>query len=401
MADNTEPAITEAIVSYDGIFKGMYDESLRKLFHEGRKLLSVGEWKQGKATFSQALENAASVEKDRKTLTLILSEINRYEKYKIHPGTETVETISWETVTSRKLCRLDESIFELPQSIFFLDIGKPGQLNHVRLLGRKILSDLWIKFKIPEIHCSFVTADMILGVYQDERVSESNVTVFYNPMTNPEKLYIMDKIRKSNGNEAELIFPFSLLRETTRKEHCSPPEGWIIDDAFAIMLGCGEDRIRQYTIEFLKSTNLSKPKLYDPACSTGVFLSTLKKAFPDSYTIGQDLSAQMAAISRERVDEVHCGNAMNPLIEAGTADAVFIRFLNSEVVKTKEAEELLQALLLTVKNGGYIVTFGHTPVLLSSSNFKMLEDFEYKQSVGVAVEESGIFQYYVIQKCNS
>ncbi|KAK3594325.1 hypothetical protein CHS0354_024261, partial [Potamilus streckersoni] len=382
MANDKQPTFTQAIVSYDGIFKGMYDESLRKLFQEGRKLLFVGEWRQGKAAFSQALEKAATAKNDRKTLTLILSEINRYEKYKIHPSTEPVKTISWETVTSRKLCRLDESVFELPQSIFFLDIGKPGQPDYVRMLGRKILSDLWVKFKIPEIHCSFITADMILGVYHDERVSESNVTLFYSPLTNPEKLYIMDKIIKSHGNETELIFPFSLLRESTRKEHCSPPEGWVIDDAFAVMLGCGEDRIRQCTIEFLKSTNLRKPKLYDPACSTCVFLSTLKKAFPDCYTIGQDLSAQMAVISRERVDEVYCGNAMNPMIEAGTADAVFIRFLNSEVVKTKEAEELLKAVLLTVKEGGYMVTFGHTPVLLSSSNFKMLEGFEYKQSVG-------------------
>ena len=98
---------------------------------------------------------------------------------------------------------------------------------------------------------------------------------------------------------AELIFPFSLLRESSRKELCSPPEGWIVDDAFDVMLGCGEERIREYTIYFMKSVNTTTATLYDPACSTGVYLSTLKKAFPNSFTIGQDLSEQMVGFSRE------------------------------------------------------------------------------------------------------
>jgi isonocardicin synthase len=164
------------------------------------------------------------------------------------------------------------------------------------------------------------------------------------------------------------------------------------------MLGCGEERIRAYSIQFLRSVGLDKPILYDPACSTGVFLSTLQQAIPGSYTIGQDLSQQMANFAKDRVDEAHCANALDPKIKLGTADAVYIRFLNSEVIKTCEAEELLSALLPTVKKGGYIITFGHTPVLLSSSNFRQLSGFQFKQSVGVAVDKCGIFQYYAIQK---
>ncbi|XP_063427022.1 isonocardicin synthase-like [Mytilus trossulus] len=208
----------------------------------------------------------------------------------------------------------------------------------------------------------------------------------------------MKDITDHKIENVEIVFPFSLLRESTRKELCSPSEGWVVDDAFDVMLGCGEERIRAYTIKFLKTLSTQKLVLFDPACSTGVFLSTLKKAFPESYTIGQDLSKQMVGFSKTRVDEVHCGNAMEPKISPASADVVFIRFLNSEVVTSTEAEQLIGALLPTVKKGGYMVIFGHTPVLLSSANFSLMENFVVKHCIGIADDKSGILQYYTLQR---
>lgn len=392
------PESTKAIVSYDGIFKSMYDEGLREMFQEAKRRFAAGNWVAGKDIFQQMLELAADKPKDRKTLEEILREINRYEQYKIETGTVAALTIDWSSVASRPLQRLDESLFALPQGVFFLDIGCPGTPGFVRLVGKKLLSDLFVAFKIPELYCSLVKADMILGLHVDQRLSDSNVTIYYHPLDNPEKLRVMQDIMENDGASAELIFPFPLLRQTTRCEWGSPPEGWEVDDAFDVMLGCGEERIRAYSIQFLQKASLKSPILYDPACSTGVFLSTLQQAVPGSYTIGQDLSQQMANFAKERLDEAHCANALYPKIKLGTADAAYIRFLNSEVVKTCEAESLLTALLPTVKPGGYVITFGHTPVLLSSPNFKMLDGFEFKQSVGVAVDKCGIFQYYVIQR---
>ena len=390
--------LTDSITSYDGIFKGMYNETLRNMFHEGRKFLADGKWKDGKQVFVKALQQSTDHPMDNKTLALIVSELNRLEKYSIGDDVRPASTIDWEAVAERDLERLDESMFSLPQSVFILDIGKPGRTGSVRLVGRKLLSDLWVKFKIPEIHCSFITASMILGVFVDERLSDSNITVFYHPLGDSEKLRVMKNIMNENYLETEIICPFPVLRDSTRQEWGSPPEGWIVDDAYDVMLGCGEERLRGYSIQFLKEAGLEKPLLYDPACSTGVFLSTLQKALPGSYTFGQDLSQQMANFAKERIDEAHCANAASPKIKPGTADAVYIRFLNSEVVKTPEAEVLLEALLRTVKSGGYIITFGHTPVLLSSSNFRCLKDFRLRQCIGVTVDKTGIFQYYVIQR---
>ena len=77
---------------------------------------------------------------------------------------------------------------------------------------------------------------------------------------------------------------------------------------------------------------------------------------------------------------------------------VFIRFLNSEVVTTAQAEMLLAPLLKTVAVGGLFVVLGHTPVLLSSANFRSLDNFRLERCVAVDVEKRGLFQYYVLKR---
>jgi isonocardicin synthase len=396
MADQKAPVLTEAIQSYDGIFKGMYDSNLRQQFLRVRELLSQGKLNEGKTLLDEALAEAECHPSDKSTLDLVNSELERYIKYHITNTSDIVSELNWGKLKTRKLERLVEKHWDLPQSIFFLtfNIGP----TKYRLTGRKLLSDLWIQNKIPEIHCSFITAGMILGVFSDLRISEASVNVFHHPLTNGEKLRIMKEITDQRIDNVELIYPFSLLRESSRKELCSPTDGWVVDDAFDVMLGCGEEKIRAYTIKFLKTLNSKNLVLFDPACSTGVFLSTLKNAFPDSFTIGQDLSKQMVGFSKTRVDEVHWGNAMKPKISPGSADVVFVRFLNSEVVTSAEAEQLLTALLPTVKTGNYMVIFGHTPVLLSSAHLSMIDNFIVKQCIGTADDKSGIFQYYVLQR---
>ncbi|CAC5370774.1 unnamed protein product [Mytilus coruscus] len=46
----------------------------------------------------------------------------------------------------------------------------------------------------------------------------------------------------------------------------------------------------------------------------------MKDAFPNSYTVGQDLSYQMTLFAGKRVDEVHHGNAAEPKIADDIAD---------------------------------------------------------------------------------
>lgn len=387
---------TDVVKCYDGVFKGMHDEKLSKLYQAGRTLIVAGKWNEGKNTFIRALEMSENKPLDRKTLKIVITEMERVEKYAIQKDTQPAVVVDWKAVVKRDLERLDESLFGTPQSIFFLNLGIPGHPEYVCLVGRKLLSDWWVNMKIPDIHCSYVTPSMILGLFVDQRIGDSRITLHYHPLDNPEKIKIMNGIKENDGKNIELIFPFPLLQESSRQERSTPPEGWMVDEGFEAILGCGEERIRHYSIQFLKNIGLVNHLLFDPACSTGEFLSSMQKALPGCYTIGQDLSQQMAKLASKRIDEAYCANASTPKIKPGTADVVFVRFLNSEVVRTSEAETLLHALLPAVKSGGYLIIFGHTPVLLSSSNLRRLKDFQLQRCVGIHENGEGMFQYYVL-----
>ncbi|XP_067667639.1 isonocardicin synthase-like [Haliotis asinina] len=379
---------------YDGIYKFVQCVAARKIFLEARQTLASGNWDSSISLFGKARKLSTDYPEDVNTVDLILKEMERYQESRIPDEVSPVDTINLADVDKRPISRLDEENSTLPQGIFFLNVSEGGSV--MRLVGRKFISENWIANKIPELFCSIIRAEMILGVYADMRVTEGGYTMLYRPFSSSEKLRAFKDIVLNNCADVELVFPFPLLKKDTKREFGSPPEGWSIDDAFDVMLSHGEEHIRQFTVTYLSTLKLKSPRLYDPACSTGVFLSTMKTAFPNCYTIGQD--QQMADLSRQRVDEVHCGNALEPKIKSGSADVVFVRFLNSQVVRSAEAESLLLALLPTVRDGGYMMVFGHTPVLLSSSNFAILESFTLLQNIGATKDKTGIFQYYILRK---
>lgn len=390
--------MTSAIDHYDGIFKFVQCVSARKVFLEARKTLASGNWDASVSLFRKARELAIREDyaEDANTVDLIVKEMERYQMSRIPGDVSPVDTINLADVDKQPVSRLVEENTALPQGIFFLSVSGDGSV--MRLVGRKLISENWISNKIPELFCSIIRAEMLLGLYADMRVTEDGYTIFYRSLSDSEKLRAFRDIVSNNFAEVELVFPFPLLKKNTKREFGSPPEGWSIDDAFDVMLSHGEEHIRQFTISYLSTLKLKSPRLYDPACSTGVFLSAMKTAFPHCYTIGQDLSQQMADVSSQRVDEVHCGNAIEPKIRTGSADVVFVRFLNSEVVRSAEAEALLLALLPTVREGGYMIVFGHTPVLLSASNFAAMDSFTLIRSVGATKDRTGIFQYYILRK---
>lgn len=396
-SDQGSGSKTTAINHYDGIFKFVHEKAAQESFQRARKLLSRHQWSEAVAAFHEATAKAQNNPNDVNTIELILQEMGRYRDNLI-PDDVAPRSVDWSSVCQRPVSRLEEPSDRLPQGLFFLTLGPADRSS--RLVGRKTLSDKWLMNRIPELFCSLVRPDMVLGELSDQRITDHSVIIYYHPLNNAEKLQIFHDIYACQGESAELTFPFPLLKTLTRKEFTSPPEGWEVDNVYDDMLSNGEEHIRAYTSEYLSSLELSKPRLYDPACSTGIFLSTLKSALPDAYTIGQDLSKQMADVSRERLDEAHHGNALVPKIQLASAQVVFIRFLNSEVVTSAQAEMLLPPLLKTVAVEGLFVVLGHTPILLSSANFRSLNNFRLKRCVAVDVQKRGIFQYYVLKRTN-
>ncbi|MDP3935444.1 MAG: methyltransferase domain-containing protein [Alphaproteobacteria bacterium] len=277
-----------------------------------------------------------------------------------------------------------------PQSIFQINY------NGKTLVGKKYISNLVIKEELPGLFCSNISEDMLLGYLERVQITQDGVIVFFSPICSEQKKKIFRDLVKDRT--IDIVYPYAQLLTEKKLEKTTPIEGWVVDEKRADFLSLGEREIRLYTISLLKKIgNINGKKMFDPACSTGKFLSTLKSNFPGIYTIGQELSKQMVDYARDKLDEVYLGDSINSCVPEESVDFVFFRFLNGEVVSTEYAYKLFNSLARKCKIGGYIIVFGHTPVLVASEYFEAM-GFEIIQRNGVSEDEKHIFQYYVLRK---
>ncbi|KAK3088389.1 hypothetical protein FSP39_018541 [Pinctada imbricata] len=386
-----------ATFDFDGVFRDVNNSDTRSKLYASQKLITENKWEEAKEKLRSIIKDLEEGH-DRRNISLVMKEVELYQRRHIDPSVTPAEGIDWAAVCSRTPEMYFERYDELPQSVFTLGAWGSREGQGRTLVGRRILSHQWIASKIRELHCSHIRASMLLGLMIGHRVQDDGYLVYYRPLTAAEKKYIMHDIVHNRIKEMEIIFPYPALQTAFKTEiHC-PDEGWEIDETLALQLGEGEVFLRDYSVDFLKSMRKDDLILYDPACSTGQFLWTMKQALPNSYTVGQDLSEQMVQFATKRVDEIHCGNAIEPKIAAETADVVFVRFINSEVLKTKDARSMVHPLLQSLKRGGSVVIFGHTPVLVSAADLLMDSGLQIDRCIGGDPKWDGIFQYYVCHK---
>lgn len=277
-----------------------------------------------------------------------------------------------------------------PQDIFFFIY------ENQKFIGRKHISELSIQGRITGTKCSQIKAAMLLGIVKQERVLDKGILLAYLPIKPEEKLGIFNQLKFNVL--IEIYFPYPFLNQD-HKEDVSPIEFWNPSLSQVQNLNAGEDHIRKYTIHFLSRFNLKNKIIYDPACSTGQFLGTIKKYFPMTITIGQDLNPKMTAYARthSNIDQIYEGDAKNSPIKDESVDFIFFRFLNLEVVSTEMAQQLFPTIANRCRNGGYLILLGHTPILLSAEIFKFL-GLQLEQCIAHNSGEDAIFQYYVLKK---
>lgn len=383
--------------NFDGVFRDVNNKQTRERLYAAQKLVSEVKWIEA-INALKVLISEVTNEHDNRNLKAIVKEIETYQERHIDSSVKRQDEVDWKSVSERRPTRYFERWDEFPQSIFLLKSYKMEDGSLRVLVGRRILSHQWIANKIRELHCSHIRASMILGVFVDFRVQDDGVVVFYRTLTPSEKKTIMHDIVHKHLQEMELVFPFPVLQTKFKTEiHC-PAEGWEIDETLALQLGEGEIYLRDYSVECLKTLCKDELYIYDPACSTGQFLATMKDALPKSYTVGQDLSLQMTMFAGKRVDEVHHGNAADPKIPDNTTDVVFVRFINSEVLKSNVARQMIHPLIRVLKRGGHLIIFGHTPVLVSSADLLMNDELEVLRCMGGDAKWDGVFQYYICRK---
>lgn len=277
-----------------------------------------------------------------------------------------------------------------PFDIFFLRVGQQ------RYVGRKQPAVVSHSNGIEKMKCCLVSADMILGTAEREHITEGGVTVFYRPLDAQAKESIFELVRKDPLTD--LYYPYFPIVEPPEKDE--DEDYWIPTPERVEELDRGESMLREYTLKWLDRFDMKNKVVYDPACSTGAFLHSIKNAFPDTHTVGQDLSKEMVEYCRGRVDELYCGDSASAPIKEESADFVFFRFLNVRVVNSVQAHELFLENAKCCRIGGYIVLFGHTPIILPSEWFEEL-GLIVEQRTGFSTALNSAFQYYVLRKIKS
>lgn len=277
--------------------------------------------------------------------------------------------------------------------------GYPERLFLFRLeddrwyAGYKTISDYVVDHDMPGVFCSRVYWFNVVGLVTSVRASTADARIVFEPLAQEARRAAFEAITSLT----EIVHPFGKQREPGR-EKTSRPDGWLVSEERAMFLALGEEHIRRYTRELFgpRFTDLAGDVLaFDPACSTGHFLAEFASLSPDRiHTVGQDLSAHMVNFADGRLHQVHHGDAMNPAVAPASVDILFCRFLNSEVVSTAQARQILPKLANCLRPGGLLVVLGHSPVLvdvfdLVAAGLRVLQT--------VARAEDYLFQYYVCE----
>jgi isonocardicin synthase len=275
-----------------------------------------------------------------------------------------------------------------PARIFMFRIG------HGWYVGYKTLSDYFVYQDVAGILCSRIYWHNVVGRLDGFRATDSDVRVAFRPLGPEERRAAFDAISPTT----EITHPFVNHGERGQEE-MSEPDGWPVTKGRARSLDAAEEHLRRYTGDLFGNvcTGLSKEiTAYDPACSTGRFLSHFAGLDAERIrTVGQDLSKEMVRFAAASLDEVHHGDAMGPAPADSTVDILFCRFLNSEVVSTSRARELLPKLVATLRPGATMVLLGHTPVLLDVLD---LEAAGLRVTQTTGRQDDYVFQYYVSEK---
>lgn len=301
----------------------------------------------------------------------------------------SLTNIDFAEVLKRGTDFIRDKLYNLPQTIFLIKYK-----GHT-IIGRKIRSILSIQNKINAINCSRITASMILGVLKAKKCSERDICVEYYPFTEQERIQLFEEVKRDLA--LEIVFPYQERYFKNNQVEKTGRCGWSLNPTKVKYLGYGEEHIRRYTNNILKGIVFPGCKIYDPACSTGQFLHSIKTKFPDVVTIGGDLSEQMIDYAKKYLDFWECCNAKDSRLKEKSVDILFLRFLNDQVVSKFQAKNILPSVLKKVKEGGCVIAFGHTPVLLTKRQFKHY-GLQIDSCIAYDAVENDIFQYYIMRK---
>lgn len=246
----------------------------------------------------------------------------------------------------------------------------------------------------PPQKCCLVESHMLCGLLERDQLTAEGVALHYRPLRDDEKRLVHEAFTTSPRHD--LHYPYARIGPDGA-EPVADPGFWRPTPERVRELDRDEEPLRRHALSTLERHGIEPGVIYDPACSTGAFLSTLKQHFPGALTVGQDASVEMAAYAGTHVDRVVAADARNPVLGNGEADLVVCRHLNVDVVTAADARALFGTAAGTCRDGGWMIVLGHTPVLLASEHFEA-DGLEVVERSGATPDGAAVFQFYLLRK---
>ncbi len=274
------------------------------------------------------------------------------------------------------------------------------RLNRSRLHDLFLLrrgSERWIGIrerKSRGSRYSIVEMDMLLGrLIDSEPVGEHTIFHIVVPRNQNWKDDIFLAITNSAGWDVH--FPYAPLTESGTEFVC-PAGFWEECASVPYTLDAEEAHFRRHTSEVLGSLARPGATIYDPACSTGAFLGHIKDRHPGFSYIASDASNKMIELARDRFEDAFVSDVLAAQRLAVDCDIMILRFLNHEVMSSRDAEFAFLNMATNCKANGKIIAFGHTPLAIDLPKIVSGMKAEVVGSIGISVDPVGIFQYYIV-----
>ncbi|NDZ83247.1 methyltransferase domain-containing protein [Streptomyces sp. SID10853] len=264
------------------------------------------------------------------------------------------------------------------------------RLGGTTWLGRKL---------VPEDRTdpsSVLTPRMLMGEFESLRFTRQRVEFYFTARS--AQAHADTLARASKDPEADLDFPFPRL-DRDWNEALVPAYVWDGTAELTDSLDPDEEHFRAAAAIVLRDVVRPGDTVYDPACSTGRFVSSLGAAFPECRVLASDASQKMVELARRRIPDAFVADGLSMPVPERSVQVLVLRFLNAEVLSADAAVDGFRSLTRLIAPGGHALVFGHTPVLPAVRHLAGELGLEVRSSVGaVPGRPDEVFQFYLLSR---
>nr|WP_239135454.1 class I SAM-dependent methyltransferase [Streptomyces sp. SID12488] len=235
-----------------------------------------------------------------------------------------------------------------------------------------------------------------MGEFGGLRFTRERVVFHFTARSVEERAAVLARAAKDGEADIDFLFP---RLDSDWNEALVPPHVWDGTAELADNLDPDEAHFRAAAALLLRDLVQPGDTIYDPACSTGRFVSSLGEAFPDCRVLASDASEKMVELARRRIPDAFVANGLGRPAPEESVQVLVMRFLNAEVLSVDTAVAGFRSLVRLIAPGGHALVFGHTPVLPAVRQLAEETGLEVRSAVAATPgTEDEVFQFYLLHR---